>query len=112
VPPRTGLPVEAYVDPKEIGSGPMARPATQVIKRFPEHELAIERLVRSSESFRSMCDDYAVGVEALRRWVRSADPNRGVRIGELRDTLAELEEEMLEALEQEGTAPHQRPPGG
>jgi hypothetical protein len=89
---------------KEIGSGLMARPATHVIKRFPEHELAIERLVRTSESFHSMCDDYAVGVEALRRWELATDPKRALRIAELRDSLAELEEEMLEALEQEATA--------
>jgi hypothetical protein len=79
----------------------MARPAMDVIKRFPEHELAIERLVRTSESFRSMCDDYAAGVAALRRWERASDPERLVRIAELRDVLAELEEEMLEILEPE-----------
>jgi hypothetical protein len=51
-----------------------------------------------------MCDDYAVGVEALRRWERATDPKRAVRIAELRESLAELEEEMLEALAQEATA--------
>jgi hypothetical protein len=81
----------------------MARPATQVIKRFPEHELAIERLVRRSESFRSMCEDYAVGVEALRGWQGATDPKRTARIAELHESLAELEQEMLEALEQEAT---------
>jgi hypothetical protein len=85
---------------KKIRSGPMARPATHVIKRFPEHELAIERLVRKSEGFRSMCEDYAVGVEALRRWERATDPKRSARIAELRESLAELEEEMLEELKQ------------
>ena len=87
----------------------MARPATHVIRRFPEHELTIARLLRKSESFRSMCDDYAVGIEALGRWERASDPKRSVRIAELRDALAELEEEMLEVLEQETTArSHQR----
>jgi uncharacterized protein YdcH (DUF465 family) len=94
----------AYVDRRKIGSQPMAKPATHVVKRFPEHELAIERLVRKSESFRSMCDDYAVGLEALRRWERASDPKAAVRIAELRQSLLELEEEMLEALEQEATA--------
>jgi hypothetical protein len=79
---------------EEIGSEPMARPATQtVIKRFPEHELAIERLVRTNESFHAMCEDYAVGVEALRRWERATDPKRAMRIAELRESLAELEAE-------------------
>jgi hypothetical protein len=82
----------------------MAKPATHVIRRFPEHELAIERLVRTSESFRSMCDDYAVGVEACRRWERAPDPQPAARIAELRESLAELETEMLEALEQEAAA--------
>ena len=82
----------------------MAKPARQVTKRFPEHELAIERLVRTSESFRSMCEDYAVGVEALGQWERASDPKHATRIAELRDTLAEVEEEMLEALEQEAAA--------
>jgi hypothetical protein len=93
---------------KEIGSAPMARPATYVIKRFPEHELGIERLVRRSESFGSMCDDYAVGVEALRRWERAIDPKQAMRIAELRDALAELEEEILEALEQEARSGRRR----
>jgi hypothetical protein len=87
---------------KQIGAGQMAKPATRLINRFPEHELAIERLARKSESFRSMCEDYAVGIEALRRWERTTDPQRAARIAELRKSLAELEEEMLEALQQEG----------
>jgi hypothetical protein len=89
----------------EIGSEPMARPATHVIERFPEHELAIERLVRTNESFRGMCEDYAVGVEALRRWERATDPKRGMRIAELRDSLAELEVEILEVLTQKARRP-------
>jgi hypothetical protein len=79
-----------------------------VTKRFPEHELAIERLVRTNESFRSICDDYTVGVEALRRWERSPDPKRTVRIAELRESLAELEKEMLEVLEQQARSGQRR----
>jgi len=81
----------------------MARPATYIVERFPEHELAIERLARSSESFRSMCEDYAVGVEALERWERATDatdPKRTVRIAELRESLVELETEIRQALEE------------
>jgi hypothetical protein len=79
----------------------MARPETEVIKRFPEHELAIERLVGASESFRSMCEDYTVGVEALRRWERiteATDPQRAEGIAELRNSLNELETEICQAL--------------
>ena len=49
-----------------------------------------------------MCEDYAVGVEALRRWERATDPKRAMRIAELRDSLAELEVEILEVLMQKG----------
>jgi hypothetical protein len=86
----------------------MARPATHVIQRFPQHELTIERLVRTSDSFRSMCDDYAVGVEALGQWERATDPRGAARIAELRESLAELEQEILEALAQEATARSRR----
>jgi hypothetical protein len=77
----------------------MAGRAADIVERFPEHELVIERLARISESFRSMCDDYAPGVEALRHWERTDDPKREARIAELRDSLAELEEEILRALD-------------
>jgi hypothetical protein len=59
----------------------MVRPATHVIKRFPGHELAIERLARSSETFRSMCEDYVVGVEAHRRWGHATRIPRASRGG-------------------------------
>jgi hypothetical protein len=85
--------------------GPIARPAAHVTERFPVHELTIERLFRKSESFRSMCEDYALGVEALGRWERGRDPKRAVRIAELRESLAELEAEILEALAQAATPP-------
>jgi ribosomal protein S19E (S16A) len=79
----------------------MVRPATYVIERLPQHELAIQRLVRTCETFRSICEDYAVGIEALRRWEGSTEPRRSERIAELRDALAELEQEILEALAQD-----------
>jgi hypothetical protein len=48
-----------------------------------------------------MCEDYAVGVEALQPWERAIDPKPSAGIADLRESLADLEEEMLEALEQE-----------
>jgi hypothetical protein len=71
-----------------------------VVARFPEHELVIERLFRQSESFRSMCEDYAEGVDALRSWEDSADSRAEAEMAELRDCLAELEAEILATLEQ------------
>ena len=99
-------PIKRVFVAEQIGSEPMARPTIHVIKRFPDHELAIERLARTNESFGAMCEDYAVGVEALRRWERATDPKRAVRIAELRDSLAELEVEILEVLMQKAGPPH------
>lgn len=78
---------------------PMA--TRDVVERFPEHLLTIKRLVVKNESFRAMCEDYAAGVEALRRWNGSRDPKREARIAELRASLAEIEDEIQTALEQE-----------
>jgi hypothetical protein len=72
-----------------------------VVARFPEHELAIERLFRRSEPFRSMCEDDALGVEALRRWQFAAASKRETAIVELRHSLAELEAEILSALQEQ-----------
>jgi uncharacterized protein YdcH (DUF465 family) len=72
---------------------------TSVVERFPEHEMTIERLARSDDIFGSICEDHTVGVEALRRWQQSDDPRRAERIAELRESLAELEEEILRAIE-------------
>ncbi len=77
----------------------MAGVTRYVIARFPAYELAIERLVRSSEHFREMCEEHAAGTEALERWQQGAPPQAD--IAELRDSLTGLEEEILEALQQE-----------
>jgi hypothetical protein len=82
----------------------MAAVSRSVVARFPEHELAIERLFRRSEPFRSMCEDYALGVEALRRWQFATAPKRETAIAELRHSLAELEAEILSALQEEEAA--------
>lgn len=73
--------------------------ATSVIERFPEHELTIERLARTDDTFGSMCEDHAAGVEALRRWQQSDHPRQAERIVELQESLAELEDEILRAVE-------------
>lgn len=76
--------------------------ATSVVERFPEHELTIERLARTDDNFGSMCDDHAAGVNALRRWHQSDDPKRAERIDELEESLTELEDEILRAIEGTG----------
>lgn len=80
----------------------MPRITHRVVARFPDHELAIERLVRSSESFKEMCEEYNEGIVALERWQQAARPQ--TELAELRDSLAGLEAEILEALQEDTTA--------
>jgi hypothetical protein len=80
----------------------MSRITRVVIARFPHHELAIERLARRSESFHAMCEDYVVGVDALQRWHGTTGDE--AKVAELRASLAELEEEIVEALLEESAA--------
>jgi hypothetical protein len=54
-----------------------------------------------------MCEDYTVGIEALERWQQAADPRADD--AELRQSLAELEEEILEALREEARPRSGRP---
>ena len=74
----------------------------RVVARFPGRELAIERLVRSSESFREMCEEYNEGVEALERWQQVARPQ--AELAELGNSLADLEAEILKALQEDAAA--------
>jgi hypothetical protein len=80
----------------------MFRITYRVVARFPHQELAIERLARRSESFRAMCQEYNDGVEAIDRWQDVARPR--VELDELKGLLADLEAEILAALEEDATA--------
>jgi hypothetical protein len=82
----------------------MSAVSRYVVARFPEHELAIERLFRRSESFHSMCEDYADGVDALAAWEDAADPRAEAEMIELRDCLTDLEAEILTTLEEDAAA--------
>ena len=90
-------------DREAITTRLMPAVSRSVVARFPEHELAIERLFRQSESFRSMCEDYADGADALRFWQAANDPKGALKVAELRDCLADLEAEILRALEEDAS---------
>ncbi len=85
----------------------MARITHRVVARFPYHELAIERLARSSESFRAMCEEYNDGIEALERWRQHAARQRA-ELDELGGLLADLEMEILAAIEGDAAGSGQR----
>ena len=70
-----------------------------VLGRFPDREDSIAAAFRDSESFRTLCEDYLVCADALRRWRTSSAPPAESRRGEYQAWLSELEEEILEWLE-------------
>ena len=73
--------------------------ASHVLERFPDHWQEIAELLRTSDAFGSLCEDYAAAVTALRAWEISAHPKAPVRVIEYRDIVAELETEILEQLQ-------------
>lgn len=56
-------------------------------------------MLRTSDTFGSLCEDYAAAVTALRAWEVSADPKAPARVREYRELVAELEAEILGQLQ-------------
>jgi uncharacterized protein YdcH (DUF465 family) len=80
----------------------MARYAIQSLaRRFPEHAATIRRLQASDPNFRSICEDYAEVLRALKHWEASR-PVMPERIAEYRQSLEELEAEALAMLKASG----------
>jgi hypothetical protein len=73
---------------------------TAVIRIFPAHEFKLRRLYASEAEFKTLCEDYAVAIEALDRW-----SNDRVRARQYRQLVDELEDEIFEFVE--GRHPHQ-----
>jgi hypothetical protein len=72
-----------------------------VAERFPNQAAQALRLVGGSESFRSLCEDYALAIETLRRLegMRRAADDR--KLDDYRALAAELERELAERLAQD-----------
>lgn len=66
--------------------------------QFPEDVSKIRQLFNADESFRSMCEDLAVAVEALDRVDSLPDNVREVRQDEYRSLVAALVEEIRDAI--------------
>jgi hypothetical protein len=77
----------------------VAASASHVLERFPDHWQEITVLLRTSDAFGSLCEDYAAAVTALRAWEISTDPKGPARVTEYRELVAELEVEILELLQ-------------
>jgi hypothetical protein len=70
----------------------------RVIDRFPELAASIRECFDVDQSFREMCGDYTVTLEALQRWQASDSPQRLARIEEYRELAEALEIEIVAAL--------------
>jgi hypothetical protein len=68
------------------------------IRLLPKHKKAIQELVLSSESFRSMCMDLADAEQALRRWQSSGGPGMAARCDEYRHLIDGLEAELRQSI--------------
>lgn len=67
-------------------------------RRFPENTDRLQRLFHSDETFRSMCEDLAAAVEALRHFDRQQDHVRESRRAEYASLIEALVGEIGEAL--------------
>ena len=69
-----------------------------VLKRFPKHKDNAKRLLKESESFQTICEDYLKCVRALDHWNQSGVDIAPSRRSEYSALIQELEEEILEKL--------------
>ncbi|MEJ2589232.1 MAG: hypothetical protein P8165_16980 [Deltaproteobacteria bacterium] len=71
-----------------------------VVRRFPRREQAIKGLFRTSDSFRTLCEDYHLCTQALERWNAADTEVSQARVAEYSALMEELEAELIEALDQ------------
>jgi hypothetical protein len=69
-----------------------------VVARFPGHADLILRSARSDGDFCSLCEDYAVALEAVRRLEASDRPIVESRIAEYRVLVSDLEGDIQRML--------------
>ena len=70
-----------------------------VRKAFPGREALVERGVRESAAFRSLCADYLACLRALDHWKGRRSEEAGARRAEYEQLLAELGREIRSWLE-------------
>lgn len=73
----------------------------KAIERFPELAHLIGSLVEQSESFRSLCEDHQLAVEALNTLI-ARRPAAAKMIHEYRTLVEELEADIAAALRKMG----------
>jgi hypothetical protein len=78
----------------------MTIPVCRVLERFPQQAALVVDLTERSESFRSLCEDYALVLDALAQ-LQNASRSPDGQIEEYRSYLLELELDIADALASE-----------
>jgi hypothetical protein len=66
----------------------------RAVARFPEHAIALRRLVLADPEFRGLCEDYALAQESLARFEARPDAAERPEVPDYRRLIAELEREI------------------
>jgi hypothetical protein len=74
------------------------RPVDQVVEHFPERRAMVRRLYLKDEQFRSICEDFGLSTDSLRRFVLRPDAHLRPEIDDYRALLRELEQEIRHYL--------------
>lgn len=70
----------------------------QVLARFPEKVATVRRLYLRDERFRSVCEDYVLCVDSLRRFEDRYDASTRPEVTDFRQIQRELEHELRSYL--------------
>ena len=71
----------------------------QLLERFPDDAALIALLLIQSDAFRSLCEDLVLAKSALANLDAFQRQQQAAKIAEYRQLVAELENEIAEALE-------------
>ena len=71
----------------------------QLLERFPDDAALVAFLLVQSEAFRNLCEDLILAKSALANLDRFQRQQQAAKIAEYRQLVAELENEIAEALE-------------
>ena len=83
---------------ENVSEAPFGQALGHVLQHFAGWTRQIESEYHRSETFRALCDDWWICVEARDRWRSSEDPVAAERRHEYGEWLAELEQEIEEWL--------------
>ena len=70
-----------------------------VLRRFPTRWDVIKRLFRENEEFHSICEDYGLCAEALKRMKESTSEEAPARRREYEELMADLDSEIRKFLD-------------